>query len=483
MSQLPSCRVSFPRAPLRVVTLASLCMAWGLPAAAAGQDKAILAQLQRLTERLQQVEQRNVELERQLQALSRQTPAPQSATLPDQTVRLQQLEDQNKVLLERVEALSRAPELPEAVSEREGPTFEASVVAVGQQLNKGASATGKSETRAAYRGDLMVTMPAGSIGDAQATVLGHVRFGQGEGVALKDGVFTGAVNSVGFQTAAGADDSFAILAQAYVNLEWPLSSDGFNDLKGNRVELTAGKIDMFGFFDQNAVAGDEASQFLNNVFVHNPLLDSGGDIAADNYGFAPGVRVGYYTKADGPWAWGVSLGLFSAGDSARFEGGMGQPLAIAQVELSPMQINGEPRGSYRLYAWTNGQTTDVTDTVRERHSGVGVSVDQRIGRDWNVFGRWGKRTVGEGAFNEALTLGFEMGGRGWGRGQDGVGFAIGSLKGTGDAGSEYLAELYYRWRLNDHIELSPDLQWIRNPGGDSDAADVRVIGLRASFGF
>ena len=37
------------------------------------------------------------------------------------------------------------------------------------------------------------------------------------------------------------------------------------------------------------MAGDEGAQFLNNVFVHNPLLDSGGDIAADAYGFAPGV--------------------------------------------------------------------------------------------------------------------------------------------------------------------------------------------------
>lgn len=474
--------LQFSRTPvtgwrLHAVAMAVLCVS--ATSHAAGSDKAVQAQLQRLTERLQQMEQRNLELERQVQALSRALPAPSKTS----DERLQQLEQQNQALQARVEALSRAPELAEALPEAGGPTIEASVVAVAQQLNKGASDSGRRETRLAYRGDVTVELPAGAVGDAQVTAFGHVRFGQGEGVPMGVGTFTGAVNSVGFQTGAGADDSFAILAQAFVNFEWSLSGDGFNDLKGNRVELTAGKIDMFGFFDQNAVAADEAAQFLNNVFVHNPLLDSGGDIAADNYGFAPGVRLGYYSKTDGPWAWGVSLGLFGAADSSKFEGGMGQPLAIAQVELSPMQINGEPRGNYRLYTWTNGQTSDVTETIRERHSGVGVSIDQRIGRDWNLFGRWGKRTVGSGAFNEALTLGFELGGRGWGRGQDGFGAALGSLKGADGAGSETLAELYYRWHLNEHIELSPDFQWIRHPGGDADASDVRVLGLRASFGF
>ena len=89
------------------------------------------------------------------------------------------------------------------------------------------------------------------------------------------------------------------------------SDKGDKGDKGDRLELTIGKIDLFGFFDQNAVASDEATQFLNNVFVHNPLLDSGGDIAADAYGFAPGVRAGYYAVRE-RFNWGASLGLFAS---------------------------------------------------------------------------------------------------------------------------------------------------------------------------
>jgi hypothetical protein len=370
------------------------------------------------------------------------------------------------------------------------------VVAVAQSINAGGAADGRAQTRLNYRGDVTVELPAGSIGDAQGTAFAHVRLGQGTGVALRP-THTSTANSVAFETAAGPDDSFAILAQAYYQLEWPLRAAGFNDQKGSRIELTMGKIDLFGFFDQNAAAGDEAAQFLNNAFVHNPLLDSGGDIAADAYGFAPGLRLGYTHVGDNLLNWGVSVGVFGAGSGANFSGSLGKPLTIAQFELSPMQINGEPRGSYRLYAWTNGRTTGL-DGNEQRHTGIGLSVDQRIGREWNLFGRWGKRTSGDATFDSALTVGFEHGGRAWGRGKDSLGLAVGwlrtdgawraatadgSLTGYAATGDERVAELYYRMKVNEHLDLSPDFQLIQRAGGDASASSVRVFGVRASFGF
>lgn len=200
---------------------------------------------------------------------------------------------------------------------------------------------------------------------------------------------------------------------------------------------------------------------------------------------------------DGAWAWGASAGVFASGRGANFSGGPGQPFVIAQLEASPLQPDGEPRGSWRLYAWSNGRSAGL-DGARQRHTGVGLSVDQRVGRAWNLFGRWGRRTGGDGAFDDALTLGFEHGGSPWGRGRDALGAALGWLR-TGDAwrratadgrlagyaasGNELVAELYYRLALNEHLELSPDLQWIRRPGGDGLVPTVRVFGLRASFGF
>jgi len=464
------------------------------------QDKAMAEQLRQMAQRLERLEQRNQELEHQVKALQSPTPpalgaAPATPVWGDAR-RVETIEREQRALAQRVDDLSRQGDL-ESGADNSGPKFEASVVGIVQNVNRAGAADARTQTRANYRGDLMVELPAGSIGGAQVTAFGHLRFGQGEGLSLRP-THTSTVNSVGFQTAAGPDDSFAILAQGFLNLEWSLGGGGLNEQKGDRFEVTAGKIDVFGFFDQNAVAGDEAAQFLNNAFVHNPLLDSGGDIGADAYGFAPGIRLAYTRVGDGTSQWGASLGLFAAGTGANFSGGLGRPLAIAQLEWSPLQINGEPRGSYRIYAWTNGRTSGL-DGAPQRHTGFGLSVDQRIGRDWNLFGRAGRRTSGEGTFDSALTLGFEHGGRAWGRGRDAVGLAVGWLKtspawrdataadstlvGYSATGQERIAEVFYRWRLNEHLELSPDFQLIQRPGGDAAGKTVRVFGVRASAGF
>lgn len=421
---------------------------------------------------------------RELQAGTRPVPAAapvaNPGVAPAAEARLAALETQ-------VQALARPAE-PEA-DEAPGLTVESSVLAVGQGVNRAGSASGQGESRLNWRGDIELSLPLGDVallGDAQLSGFGHLRFGQGTGLALRP-THSATVNSVPFEAGAGSDETYAIVAQAWAQLAWPLAPSGFNDLPGSRVELTLGKMDVFGFFDQNAVAGDEGAQFLNNVFVHNPLLDSGGDIAADAYGLAPGARLAYIDVGEAA-SWGASLGVFGSGSGANFTSGPSRPLVIGQVEWSPLQINGEARGNYRLYAWTNGQTTDLAGNT-QRHSGWGVSADQRLGRDWNLFGRWGQRSSGDGAFDKALTLGFEHGGRAWGRGNDALGLAAGwvhtasALKASGLSGSEQTVELYYRMKLNEHLELSPDLQFVRRAGGDPTADPITVLGVRASLGF
>jgi hypothetical protein len=484
------------RPALQALTLALATCGLGTAfAASPPTDPAVLERLDKLMQRVQALEQRNGELERQVQALRAAAPAPAAAASAPAggwgEPRLAALEQQVKALARPLEA-----EAGEEI------TVEGGLVAVAQQVGGRGSDTGRDQGRLNYRGDVEVTLPLGTVpalGEARFTGFGHLRFGQGSGVSLRP-THTATVNSVPFEAGSGSDETYAIVAQAWGQLSWQLDGLGFNDLPGNRVELTLGKIDIFGFFDQNEVAGDEGAQFLNNVFVHNPLLDSGGDIAADAYGFAPGARLAYIDEGeDRGWGWGASLGVFGSGTAANFSTGPRRPLVIGQLEFSPKQINGEPRGNYRVYAWTNGETTDLAGEARQRHSGYGLSVDQKIGREWNVFGRWGQRTAGDGAFDRALTAGFEHGGRAWGRGTDAAGLAVGwvrtsgewaaatrldtSLVGFAARGNEQIVEAYYRWKLSEHLELTPDLQWIRRAGGDADAPDFLAVGLRAAVGF
>ena len=487
--------------PLAVLVMALASAGLASPAAAAdaAAEKAMATTLQTVLDRLKLLEQRNQELERRVQELSKPAPAPTAAAPAgtwgaEPAARLQQVERGQQNLQQQVLSLTRPIE-PADESGGDEFTVEGGVVAVAQNVNSGGSAEGTRQSRLNYRGDLLLTLPSGSLGDARATAVGQLRFGQGGGVALRP-TYTGTVNSTTFEATAGSDDTYAVVAQAYYQLDWALDGGRFNDQAGSRVELTEGKMDLFGFFDQNAVAGDEGAQFLNNIFVHNPLLDSGGDIGADAFGFAPGARVGYFIEDD-RFAWGASLGVFGSGGGSNFSTGLGRPLVIGQLEFSPRQINGEARGSYRLYAWTNGRTTDFEEN-EQRRTGFGISADQRIGRDWNVFGRLGRRTSGDANFDDAITLGLEHGGRAWGRGRDSVGLALGwlktsnawrdatadgSLTGYAASGDERIAELYYRIRLNANLEVTPDFQIIQRAGGNGDASTARVLGVRSSLGF
>ena len=456
-----------------------------------------------MVERLGQLEQRNQQLERRVEELSSHragvlplpgdpTAGAQSAVARD--ARLLAIEQQQQALRREVQALAK-PQEAATESADEGPKIEGSVLAVYQGVNAGGSGTAKRQGRINYRGDLSVKLQAGYLGDATGSAYAQLRFGQGAGPGLRPS-YTSTSNTTAFEAAAGSAETYAIVAQAWYQLDWPLDSGRFNDQPGSRVSLTLGKMDLFAFFDQNAVAADEGAAFMNNAFVHNPILDSGGDIGADAYGFAPGVRLGYFHAGD-TLDWGVSAGAFASGAGADLSASPGRALVIAQLEISPKQINGEARSNYRLYAWTNGRGNDFDGTAR-KHSGFGASVDQRVGRDWNLFARYGRRTGGEGTFNSALTLGFEHGGRAWGRGGDALGVAVGvlstgvawrnatadgTLVGYAATASERVAELYYRIKLSDKLTITPDFQLVQRAGGDRGAPTVRILGLRANLGF
>jgi hypothetical protein len=390
-----------------------------------------------------------------------------------------------------------------AIKSLEGITASGSLVMVGQRRVNQPATTGDSALN--YRGDVAVTLPGGSIGNADGKIFAHFRLGQGKGITL-DKTLTGTPNSTAFQL-TNRDDSTALLAQAWYQLDVPMPFGGHKPDSREHLEINVGKIDPFVFFDQNAAADDESAKFLNNVFVHNPLLDSGGDAGVDAYGFTPGIRIAYHNETGKPESWGMSLGVFGAGNGAGYERSFTSPFVIGQLEFGSKFFGGLS-GTYRLYAWRNGQSTaykNESDTATEHHSGWGASIDQRIGDATTMFGRYGQNTGGKVRFNRALTLGAEFGGNYWNRSADSLGVAFGWLRtskdfrdnsstldanadGTPDfdyaaTGSEKLAEIYYKFYLNKNLELTPGFQVIRQPGGDNFASTLKVINFRAKASF
>lgn len=506
--------------------LKSLALAAALSlGAAGGADAATNAQLADLLERLnlrvQRLEQVNADLQRQL-AASRAEPGAPSAPGPKAVEQRLLALEQHQTLLDKSLEL-------DTISEKE-PDLSARLKAVETQAQGFAGPVGKlrafdgikgglSLTMAAqksltsgtddaqlgYRTDAFVSLPLEPIGDTEQSLFAQLRLGQGAGLNGLPSTFTNP-NASAFQLGGlNAEHSAAVLAQAWYQASIPLPLGGFKPASRQRLEITLGKMDPFAFFDQNTVAGDETRQFLNSVFVHNPLLDAGGDIGVDANGFAPGLRVSLLDSTDKLQSWRLSLGVFGAGDKgSTYQGSLGTPLVMLQAETQ-QRLFGGLLGNYRAYAWSNPQATpfafdlplvDASLTAPEHHAGWGLSMDQRIGDGLTAFARYGQHTTGQVKFDRALTVGAEANGSYWSRGGDSLGLALGWLR-TSDAyrdykladtaaprflgDSEQVAELYYRYRVAKQFELSPSLQLIANPGGDPVAPSVRILGLRSQF--
>jgi len=389
----------------------------------------------------------------------------------------------------------------------EGITAGLSLTTVGQWPSRlrapaGSDVVGRpADSQLNYRADVFVGLPLEPVGDIDNQLFAHVRFGQGTG--LNDYYAFSKPNASAFRvTAVSPDDSVAILGQAWYQASIPLPFGGFKPHSKETLEINFGKMDPFVFFDQNAAANDETRQFLNTAFVHNPLLDAGGDIGVDANGFAPGFRASYVNSTDGAEPWRLSAGVFGAGPGASYNRFFASTLTIVQAETRFQAAAGLP-GNYRVYAWRNSVAPGF-DGEPEQRRGVGVSIDQRVGDAVTLFARYGQKTRGERMrFDRALTVGAEVGGSYWNRSGDTLAFAVGRMRasaafretsgaidedgnGVPDyafaAGAgEQVLEAYYRWRLNKQIEFSGDAQWIRQPAGDPDASVARFLGLRVQI--
>ena len=222
---------------LKPIALAAALVAG--PAAASDDMKAVLAEMKRLADRVEALEKQNKELEKSLASERLSEKEPEIVTRL-KAVEFQTLSMQKQA--RQIEAL-------------EGISVGASLTAVGQRASRDGLPAGAAsrQSRANYRGDVSVTLPGGEMGDIEGKIFTHFRFGQGNGVGLRP-TYTSTPNTTAFETNAGPDDSFAILAQAWYQLTVPLPRDGLKANSKEHIHLTAGKIDSFVFFDQNAAA-------------------------------------------------------------------------------------------------------------------------------------------------------------------------------------------------------------------------------------
>lgn len=488
---------------LAKLTAALVAAGLALPALAAPDA----ATLQKLVERMEKLEARNAELEKQVKVLKGES---EEIAKGLDSPRLSQYEPELTVRLKAVEKdaleMKKAARIAEGL---EGIKVGAALATVGQHAYGLPKDVDNGSSQLNYRADVSVELPLAPVGDIEHKLFAHLRMGQGLGLnaAFTNlGHFASAPNALAFRASgASPDDSVTILGQAWYQAAIPLPFLGFKPYSRETLEVTFGKMDIFGFFDQNAAAGDEAKQFLNSVFVHNPLLDAAGEVGVDANGFQPGFVASYLNYFNKAEPWRLSVGIFGTGErGANYQRSLSSPLLMAQAEKE-LKLFGGLSGNYRVYGWNRSQGVDHDGTLN-KHTGIGASLDQRVGDGIRLFARYGKLVKGELPFNQAATVGAEFSGSYWGRAADTLGIAGAWLQSgkayrntTANAwlddnqtqlafsftpqGAEQVAEVYYRYRLSPQFELSPDFQVVTNGGGNADAKSVKVFALRANIAY
>jgi len=241
------------------------------------------------------------------------------------------------------------------------------------------------------------------------------------------------------------------------------------ELFSQKLGLVAGRVDMTNYFDRNAVANDETSQFVSDALVNNPVL-----VLPTN---GSGV-----------------VGLFDPKNGLSFRAGFQQTnndatnLTESIYTLSEVGYVARPpglsEGNYRVWYRSDNSTG-------RRRGAVGLSADQKLTPIFTLFGRYGSGKV-DAPTGDSATL-FSTGGRFYSAGfqfQNGVVFnpldrwGIGYAQTVIPSGpSEKLVEGYYNFRISEKLRLSLSLQHLfESPVGEGSHAFLFPgVRLQASF--
>jgi porin len=251
----------------------------------------------------------------------------------------------------------------------------------------------------------------------------------------------------------------------YLLTAWYKHSFEFGE--NHSLGLTGGIIDSTAYIDENAFANDEYSQFMNEALVNGPN------------GFAPSYDIGGAVEWEvGNFditAMGMNVGENDDGNNYHFFG--------AQIGYKLSTAMGE--GNYRLIGQYSSAEFLDEDGDKEPLLAALISCDQELG---DIFGAWIRFGWQD---DEALinydwlfSGGLNITGKWYGREQDNIGIGYAYLNGKNDFDSSQVAEVYWRFVLNDYFAVTADLQYMQDKYEiDQDDVDGFIGGLRLTAEF
>ena len=259
------------------------------------------------------------------------------------------------------------------------------------------------------------------------------------------------------------------------------------------VELTAldrlltvniGKIDLIDYFDHSAVANEYKSQFFAYPLVQTQ------NIPFPSKGL--GVRVQY----DPSDFWYIQAAIEDAQADKR-EAGFRTTFhdedyffSIAEVGVRPNFLN--MLGTYRFIMWYDPQDKSYLDgSSRSKRDDLGfaMSFDQKMTQKMTVFFRYGWADDKVNKVEDFVSFGGQIEGLIEGRDEDvfAVGYAHGLRSSNGLSSEDErgidLIEIYYKIEVNDNFKISPNVQFVMDPGGLKSESPATVFGVRCRVKF
>jgi hypothetical protein len=258
------------------------------------------------------------------------------------------------------------------------------------------------------------------------------------------------------------------------------------------LSVTTGKAKNLLFLDGNVFANNEKKQFVGKPFVNNSVLDSESEYTPLIGGeFKPMELLALSVVATSTSRPNVEGTPLENTAKSKYDNAFSTPFLGSQLTVSPKF--GELEGNYRLYGWYAGYNHSKLDSDRnpidgkkDKGWGLGISADQQITEMIGLFGRFGWNNDDVYVVQWEASGGVNLKGLIPGRDEDNLGLGFAALT-PGDSYSEndpeYHLELYYRIAVTENLAFTPDIQYVWNPGGDSDNDGIFAGMVRAEFNF
>jgi len=354
----------------------------------------------------------------------------------------------------------------------------------------------------------------------------------GSGISSAKGI-AGFTNGETFRIGSTAPALY--IARLFFRQHIPLKNTGYKIVVSNvnqveekiptsRITITAGKISLSDFFDNNSYSHDPRSQFMNWSLMSNAAWDYPADTRGYTQGLVaelikPSFAIRFSSVLVPRKANGLKLDYKvtkAHSETIEFEKTFKTKRSTVIRLLAFHSISQAPTYNNTLAEVKMGDSASVgvyTGQIEWKKwggvkYGFGINAEKEISNTIGAFFKasWNDGKTATWAFTEidrSISAGINIKGNNWKRANDNIGIAqvingiskdhqdflnaglYGFIIGDGklNYGAEAITEIYYKAQIASSFFVSADYQFVNNPAYNKDRGPVHVFAIRGHIEF